>query len=69
MTVVYPRLFAQSSSPAYDMFFGLISATDEADSKRVKSIGMTGGDLCKDDLLICSPKVLAFSLDDKFWGD
>ena len=64
----YPRLFAQSSGTADDKFFGLVSATDEADSKRVKSIGVTGDDLCKNDLLICSPTVLAFSLSDKFWG-
>ena len=64
----YPRLFVQSSDTANDMFFGLVSATDEADSKRVKSIGVTRGDLRKNDLLICSPTVLAFSLSDKFWG-
>ena len=64
----YPRLFAQSSGIVNDMFFGLVSATDQADSKRVKSIGVTGGDLSQDDLLICSPTVLAFSLGDKFWG-
>ena len=65
----YPRLFAQSSGSTGDMLFGFTSATDQADSKRVKSTSVTGGDPSKDDLLICSPTVLAFSLGDKFWGE
>lgn len=65
----YPRLFAQSSGSANDICFGFVSATDQPDSKRVKSRGVTGGDLSKDDLLICSTTVLAFSLGDKFWGE
>ena len=65
----YPRLFAQSSGSTNDICFGLVSAIDQAESKRVKSMGVTQSDLSKDDLLICSPTVLAFSLGDKFWGE
>ena len=65
----YPRLFAQSSGPTADTFFGLAAATDQADSKRVKSMGVPHSDLSDNELLICSPTVLAFSLSDKFWGE
>ena len=51
------------------MYSGLVSSTDYADSERVKCIGFDLGDLNKDNLLICSPTVLAFSLSDKFWGE
>ena len=65
----YPRLFAQSSGSLGDTLFGFTSATDQADSKRVKSMGVTQSGLSDNDLLICSPTVLAFSLSDKFWGE
>ena len=65
----YPRLFAQSSCSTGDTLFGFTSATDQADSKRVKSVSVTQSGLSDNDLLICSPTVLAFSLSDKFWGE
>ena len=63
----YPRLFTQK--PSSSVFFDLGSATEQADSERVKSKGVAPGDLDKYALLICAPTVLAFSLGDKFWGD
>ena len=63
----YPRLFTQNSSST--IYFDLLSGTNKADSDRVKSSGVSPGDLKEDDLLICAPTVLAFSLGDKFWGE
>ena len=49
--------------------FGSASTTERAESERVKSRGVTAGDLNKDDLLVCASTVLAFSLGDKTWGE
>ena len=65
----YPRLFTPKLSFSIDMSSGFTSATERADSERVKSRGLSPGDLNKDDLLFCAPTVLAFSLGDKLWGE
>jgi hypothetical protein len=65
----YPRLFTKKSGSIMDLCFGLSSSTDQADSERVKSNGVDRGNLNNDNLLICSPTLLGFSLSDKFWGE
>jgi hypothetical protein len=62
----YSRLFTQKSSFSIDIYFGLGSRIEQADSERVESRGVALDDLNKDDLLVYTPTVLAFSLEDKF---
>ena len=63
----YPRFYTKKSEYAFNVSSMFLSST-ESDSARVKSNGVHLGELGEDDLLICSPTVMGFSLGDKFWG-
>jgi hypothetical protein len=60
----YPRL--QDKVAVLDIFSG--TSTDHF-SERVKCTGKHPSELSEDDLLVCAPTVLGFSLSDKFWGE
>jgi hypothetical protein len=59
----YPKL--QDRISVLDMWRG--TSSDEF-TERVKCSGKHPGELSDDDLLVCTPTVLGFSLGDKFWG-
>lgn len=69
----YPRL--QTKKPASAALDGFVidlwadSSTNQSDSHRVKSNGMEPSEMKEDDLLLCCPTLLGFSLGDKFWGE
>ena len=63
----YPRFYTKKSDSFFDLA-SLTSSTEQSDAARVKSDGLDLGELGEDDLLICSPTVMGFSLGDKFWG-
>lgn len=54
----YPRLLVKKS----DMFMSSVS------EQRVRSHGLDPANLGDSELMICSPTVMGFSLNDKFWG-
>ncbi|KAK5099459.1 hypothetical protein LTS08_006041 [Lithohypha guttulata] len=55
----YPRLLVKKS----DMFMSSVS------EQRVRSHGLDPANLGDSELMICSPTVMGFSLNDKFWGE
>lgn len=62
----YPRFFTKKSD--FEVDVSLFVSSRESNSPRVKSNGSIPGEMKEDDLLICSPTVMGFSLADKFWG-
>jgi hypothetical protein len=58
----------ESSSPPGWNIFGSGDDSEES-SDAVKSNGMEPSDVKGDDILICSPTVLGFSLGNKLWGE
>ena len=65
----YPRLQSRilAETDGFGNFFD--SLTSQSHSPSVKSNGMVPSEMKKEDLLICCPTVLGFSLSDKFWGE
>jgi hypothetical protein len=61
----YARL--QIKKPQYMDIFGQVRESDSVD--RVRSNGMDPSELREDDLAICSPTLLGFSLNEKIWGE
>ena len=62
----YPRFFTKKSD--FEVDLGLFVSSRESNLPRVKSNGSVPGEMKEDNLLICSPTVMGFSLADKFWG-
>ncbi|KAL2380542.1 hypothetical protein RJZ90_004516 [Blastomyces dermatitidis] len=60
----YPKL--QNRVSCIDLFNGTASDRFE---ERVKCTDKRPGELSENDLLVCTPTVLGFSLGDKFWGE
>jgi hypothetical protein len=60
----YPRLQTKETSTSLDCFFGV----GEVAHDRIKSRDVKVTKMKNDDLLICCPTLLGFSLGDKFWG-
>lgn len=63
----YPRFFTKKSELEVNLATLFVSST-ESSSPRLKTNGFVLGEMREDDLLICSPTVMGFSLADKFWG-
>jgi len=63
----YPKLFSPKSD-GFAVDLGLWGSSSQSNSERVKSNGVSPEEMKEDDLMICSPTALGFSLADKFWG-
>lgn len=63
----YPKLFTSRVETFVDLLSGA-SHGEEQNVARITDHGVNMGDFQDDDLLTCSPTVMAFSLADKLWG-